>query len=232
MTVSAALGAVQSKMWREFYEEHPGSTWQGHDLGHRPANPVALTTIAVGLLLSSPNVSEVAARYSRLPQSSTISPHEDSVLPTQVQPLPSAGEQLAAIQSTFGLNKSQLANVCAVKRQTIYDWYAGNFEPEGTNADRVAALYQVVRAIRRSGFQPVPSKATEKPLASGKSLVELLRDHELDARQIRAAVAQLQTRTIPTESAHDVRKRLGWAPLTEEQRQNQLESNLDSFLDG
>jgi DNA-binding XRE family transcriptional regulator len=233
MTASTgALGAVQSEAWREFYQSHPGSTWQVPELGGRSLGTAALTTVAVGLLLSSPNGSELAASLSRLPQSSTISPHNAVIAPTQVQPLPSAGEQLAAIQSTFGLNKSQLAAACAVTRQTIYDWYAGNFEPEGTNAERVSALYRLARMIRRSGFQPVPSKATDRPLPNGKSLFDLLSDHELDARQIHGGVAQLQSRTVPAESALDVRKRLGWAATTDEQRQDQLESNLDSFLDG
>jgi hypothetical protein len=53
--------------------------------------------------------------------------------------LPSTAEQLAAIQSTFGLNKSQLTVASSVKRQTIYDWYAGNFEVEGSNSERLAA---------------------------------------------------------------------------------------------
>ncbi|HEY5961135.1 MAG TPA: DEAD/DEAH box helicase family protein [Polyangiaceae bacterium] len=60
-----------------------------------------------------------------------------------VQPLPTTGEQLAAVQSALGLNKSQLAEVCAVKRPAIYDWYAGNCAADGANAARLAQLYRV-----------------------------------------------------------------------------------------
>ncbi|HMA97652.1 MAG TPA: hypothetical protein VKP30_33435, partial [Polyangiaceae bacterium] len=54
--------------------------------------------------------------------------------------LPLTAERLAAVQSFFGLSKTQLAQVCRVQRQTIYDWYAGNFEAEGDNASRLRRL--------------------------------------------------------------------------------------------
>jgi DNA-binding XRE family transcriptional regulator len=191
-----------------------------------------MATIAIGLSLSSPNTSEVAAQLSRFPQSSSANPNDDFTVRPSVQQLPSTAEKLAAIQSTFGLNKSQLATACSVKRQTIYDWYAGNFEAEGSNADRLAALYRLVTTIRRSGLQPVSSKSADKSLANGESLLELLGKDDVSHPQVLAAVQQLQSHTVPTESARDQRERLGWEPLMEEQRESQLQSNLDSFLDG
>lgn len=220
-------------MWREFYETNPGSTtWRITEPTLIPRSALGVTTVAVGLLLSSPQTSEIADQLSRLPQSSSTNRDYDFTIRHAVQPLPSTGEQLAAIQSTFALNKSQLATACGVKRQTIYDWYAGNFQAEGGNADRLATLYRLVMTIRQSGLKPLPSKAAERRLPDGASLLDLLSQEDMNSQRLVAAVGLLQSPAASGESAREQRKRLGWQPLTEEQRDANLQSNLDSFLDG
>lgn len=150
---------------------------------------------------------------------------------TPVQPPPSTGEQLAAVQSAFGLNKSQLAGVCAVKRQTIYDWYAGIVEAEGANAARLAQMYRVVTTLRSAGLRSVPSRSLDKLLAGGGTLLRLLCAEELNAGAIREAVGQVQAASgAPKESARSQLERLGFTPLTAEQEREQLESNLDYFI--
>ena len=163
----------------------------------------------------------------------TVAPNDVVTEKRPVQPLPSTAEQLAAVQSALGLNNSQLADVCAVKRQTIYDWYAGNFAAEGANAARLAQLYRVVTTLRNAGLRSVPLRTVDKPLADGGTLLSLLCAEELNAAAIRGAVAQIQsTSGAPKESARAQRERLGLAPLSEEQRQANLDSILDYFADG
>lgn len=150
-----------------------------------------------------------------------------------MQPLPSTAEQLAAVQSALGLNKSQLADVCAVRRQTIHDWYAGNFAAEGANAARLAQLYRVVTTLRNAGLRSLPLRTVDKALARGGTLLSLLCAEELNAGAIQGAVAEIQAASsAPKESARAQRERLGLAPLSEEQRQANLDSNLDDFLAG
>jgi len=231
--LQANLGAAQSDTWAELYAELPGTTWQNTEPTRRtPA--LAMTAVVIGLSMSSPCDYPVLRQAELFPQSSSVNPNNSAMTKSPALPLRSTGEQLAAVQSALGLNKSQLAAVCRVKRQTIYDWYAGNFEAEGSNAQRLAKLYRVATLLRRAGVQPLPMRVVEKQLPSGNSLLALLCEDDVDPTQIRGAVLQLQLVPGATvkESARAQRERLGWAPLSEEQRQAQLEVNLDSLRDG
>jgi DNA-binding XRE family transcriptional regulator len=148
--------------------------------------------------------------------------------------LPTTAEQLAEVQRCFGLTKTQLALVCDVQRQTIYDWYARHFEAEADNARRLGALYKLARFLRTAGLQPLAPKLVERKLDQGQALLDLLRAPVPDQRAIRNVATHLNTLAVARRerSAAAVRERYGWKPLTQDQRDENLDSNLDSLSDG
>lgn len=148
--------------------------------------------------------------------------------------LPVTAEQLAAVQTFFGLSKTQLARVCKVQRQTIYDWYAGRFEAEGNHARRLARLYGVAERLRSDGFRPLSVRVVARALSSGNTLLDLLSADDVDGQEVGGIVAQLDegTKIARARSAEAIRVRLGWAPTSEESGAKNLEANLDEVVDG
>jgi DNA-binding XRE family transcriptional regulator len=226
------LGAVRSSVWADFYAANPSTSWrESSEVPKATVATFAATALALASLSTSSPLAQPLHRHSVLfPQSSSAQPNDAVVAKASVQRALSTGERLAAVQSTFGLNKTQLAEVCSVKRQTIYDWYAGNFEAEGENASRLYSLYGLVVTMRDAGLHPVPPRSVDRPLTKEGSLLRLLCRERIDTDAVQRAVAQLQS--ISPSSARSRREQLGWGPLTEEQQQEQLDSNLDYLIDG
>jgi hypothetical protein len=228
------LGASEVTAEFESYWRLPETTWRMKEPAPSSAARLAIAAFAFGLSASSPVDSSVSILADLFPWSSSVIPNDAPLMRQSVSRLPSTGEQLAAVQSTFGLNKSQLADVCAVQRQTIYDWYAGKFEAEGDNARRLGELYRLVKTIRQVGIQPLQLRAVERNLPGGSTLLAMLKSRELAIGPIQAFMSQLQPASVPSkkESALAQRERLGWPALSEEQRTEQLEANIDYFANG
>lgn len=148
--------------------------------------------------------------------------------------IPTSAEQLATVQAAFGLSKTQLSQVCKVQRQTIYDWYAGNFEAEGNNARRLTELYSIAESLRRAGRRPLLARTVSRTLSTGITLLDLLLEEEVDGEAVGAVVTQLDEATVTARSrgAAAVRERLGWTPASRRSLEENLESNLDDFVDG
>jgi hypothetical protein len=143
--------------------------------------------------------------------------------------LPSFADQLADVQVWLGLNKVQLARACRVERQTIYDWFARAYEPVGANADRVAQLYRLAAHVRERGSRPLRPNVAEKPLSEGVSLLATILAPFIDLDRARAATDALidAVRNEPLRTGDALRARLGWKPLSEEQKQQNLDHNLE-----
>ena len=143
--------------------------------------------------------------------------------------LPSYADQLADIQAWLGLNKVQLAQVCRVERQTIYDWFSRQYEPGGVNSQRVTQLYKIAAKWRERGLARLPSRASERPLFDGKSLLDLLTAPKIDIARTESAMEAVGFASVneTRSSAAAVRERLGWKPLDERQREQSLGVNLD-----
>lgn len=154
--------------------------------------------------------------------------------PYDAHVLPPTAEQLAAVQTCFGLSKTQLAQVCKVQRQTIYDWYAGNFQAEGDHARRLAVLFGIAGSLRNEGHRPLSARMASRVLSSGSTLLDLLSEDDIDGKEVAAIVAQLDQATVIVRShgAAAVRERLGWPPIAEKSADETLDSNLDDFVDG
>lgn len=153
--------------------------------------------------------------------------------PVRPRALPSFADQLADVQVWLGLNKVQLARACRVERQTIYDWFARHYEPVGNNAQRVTQLYRLSVHIRERGCQPLRANVAERPLASGVSLLPTLLEPTLDlARAITVVDALIDAvGNEPPRTGDALRARLGWKPISEEQRQQNLDYNLERLRD-
>ncbi len=219
----------------------PVTTWNVENRPLRTRALIAATVLGVSTLTPGASASSPRATSERVlrelfppsssPQSSYLLASTVRVRGNALAVLPSTGEQLAAIQSAFNLNKSQLAEVCSVQRQTIYDWYAARFEADGDNARRLGDLYRLTTALRAAGLAPLPRRAIERGLSAGGALLDILRRRVIDVGAVKNAVKLLQPAESPV-SARAQRERLGWKPLTEDERSEQLDANLADLLEG
>jgi DNA-binding XRE family transcriptional regulator len=206
----------------------------------RPITLVSQAALALALAvpLSSPSVRPEEQWARVFPQYSTVLSSLQEGSPTRgthaPRVLPHTAEQLATVQTVFGLSKTQLAQVCGVQRQTVYDWYAGNFQAEGNNERRLARLFDIAEKLQAAGRRPLSARVVTRALGSGNSLLALLTDEDADRDEIGAVVAQLEEATAAMRSrgASATRDRLGWKATSTESAEENLESNLDDFVDG
>jgi len=200
--------------------------------------PQAAIMLALAVPMSSSSARPEDCWARVFDQSSSVYNSPFSEKPTariEVQDvLPVTAELLAAVQSFFGLSKTQLAQVCRVQRQTIYDWYAGSFEAEGDNARRLTRLYNLAEGLRSEGREPLSTRVVRRALSSGNTLLDLLAGDDVRLVEVAGVVAQLDQATSErrTRSAAAARERLGWGPTTEEAAARNLEANLEDVADG
>lgn len=199
---------------------------------------VLLTTLALVAPLSSSSSRAEHDWLRMFPQSSTVSSASPDVRPAKplqgARVLPSTAKQLTLLQAFFALSKTQLAQVCGVQRQTIYDWLAGNFEAEGNNARRVAQLFGIARDVKVEGAQPLSARDLTRALSDGTTILSRLAAADASTQRVRPVVAQLEEARLATRSntAAATRGRLGWNPIADETAARNLDINLDDFIDG
>lgn len=194
----------------------------------------------IGNSLTSPDVCAELHWANFFPQSSGLHsdpPGAELILAGHAREpslLPTTAEQLGRVQAFFGLSKSLLAKACRVQRQTIYDWYAGNFEAEGENAERLQQLWRLTERLRANGLESVPSAMVQRKRHDGSSLAALLVAGQLDESAVERLCHQLGAATTQRRErgAAALRRRLGWKDADDESRAEALTSNLDSFVDG
>lgn len=201
---------------------------------------VSLALVMIGNSLTSPDVRAASHWAFLFPQSSGLHsdpPGADLILAGHAQEpslLPTTAGQLGRVQAFFGLSKSLLAKACRVQRQTIYDWYAGNFEAEGEKAERLQQLWRITERLSVRGLASVPSVMVQRKRHDGSSLGALLAAEQLDESAVERLCHQLIATTMERgeRGAVALRRRLGWKDADETSRTDTLHSNLDSFVDG
>ncbi|MFU8803989.1 MAG: helix-turn-helix domain-containing protein [Bradymonadaceae bacterium] len=152
----------------------------------------------------------------------------DMVAPSNVKP----SEALLAAQRNLGLSKTELATICAVSRQTIYDWLNDRHEPDSENRKTLALLDTL--AGREDVSQcPISSRLTNAQTAHGPSLVYLLSEPEPDVSAITAVIVELvaASKERASRSAQASHVRAGFAPLSEDERDANIAANLDDLPD-
>jgi len=201
---------------------------------------VSLASVMIGNSLTSPDVRAASHWAILFPQSSGLhsdAPEAELILAGHAREsslLPTTAEQLGRVQAFFGLSKSVLAKACRVQRQTIYDWYAGNFEAEGINAERLHQLWCLTERLSASGLDSLPPTMVQRQRHDGSSLATLLAAEQLDEPALEGLCHQLGAATTERRErgAAALRRRLGWKEADDASRTEALNSNLDSFVDG
>ncbi len=188
----------------------------------------ATSLVLLGLACSSSHVEPVAPWLEHFPIVSSVrGPEITYRRPPPITTAPNTAEKLAAIQGRFGLNKTQLAQVCQVQRQTIYDWYGERFEAEDKNAERLGELYLLARELATS----LSTKLSERPLVSGKTLLALLSARSLKQTDIMAAISELRAiadRRKPTLAER--RAAQGFPERSADERRSLLAATLDDVI--
>jgi DNA-binding XRE family transcriptional regulator len=187
--------------------------------------------------LSSSSVHAEREWVKMFPQSSTINaaiPDVAKEKPARApQALPKTAHQLTALQAFFGLSKTQLAQLCGVQRQTVYDWLAGNFEAEGGNARRLAKLFGITEFSKKAGARPLSGRDLLRPLSDGTTLLAQLASEDATAEGIACLAMQFeQGSAAKDQTAAAIRTRLGWQRESAEATARNLDANLDDFTDG
>ena len=105
-----------------------------------------------------------------------------------------SSEMVATIIKSFGLNRSQAADVMRVRRQSIYNWLGGA-EAEGENLDRMLLLFGIANSLA----QPIEPHLTIRSTPDGtNSLLRMLSADSLDPATILTWVTALvQPSEIP-----------------------------------
>lgn len=203
-----------------------------------PLRRAFVLTMAAGLTTSSIADEHELLRFYALPLSSTTLSSPPSLRPLPIRMNPAAmllhttAEQLGKIQESFSLNKTQLARICKVQRQTIYDWFAQNFEAVDDNAERLAQLFAIAIQFKTVNGPPLDSRAATRTLASGETLLELLTSDRVDEAKVLAAceaLSRITERRNSGSSARELREKFGWEEPTEGRSREILEGNLDDL---
>lgn len=116
---------------------------------------------------------------------------------SDVEPAPTGAarlrvDRLAAIQSSFGLPTLTMAEVLGVSRQQLYKWLdvSNDIELQGASRARFAAVEALARAWRDRSVAPL-TKVIHVPLASGRTVIELLKAAAIEEAVVRAAFDEL-----------------------------------------
>jgi len=79
------------------------------------------------------------------------------------------------IQVGFGRTMSSLPEIFGVSRQTLYNWLSGAKAPKEQHHAKLYELAAAAEVFHKAGFKPNSSNLN-RTVASGKSLVELIRE--------------------------------------------------------
>jgi DNA-binding XRE family transcriptional regulator len=149
-------------------------------------------------------------------------------------PRPDAAEQVRDVLRLLGLTKTQLAEVCGVSRQTLYDWMGDRFTPDGEHASRLHELHELSLLLPRHGFAPLRARLLTEAVTPDGSVLELLRRPELDLRRLREVVVTLGQRSaeLDAHSARGTRERHGVTERDRAAEAQVLAQNVDDVQPG
>jgi hypothetical protein len=110
---------------------------------------------------------------------------------------------LSLIERVFGLNVTQLGEICGVTRKAVYDWQAGSV-PRPAKIERIYALRRAALDWERAGFG-APGARLRAPVLGDRSLFDLLRAEPLDLEAIHFAGSRLslERESAPTADLAD-----------------------------
>jgi transcriptional regulator with XRE-family HTH domain len=143
-------------------------------------------------------------------------------------PIPAA-TRINDLLRYLGLTKTQLKDICGVSRQTLYDWLAGKFEPEGSNAARLAAIHDLALQVPLRARTPIRAALLSQPLFGTDTFLDVLKAPRLDQARLEAGLSALleQTSARDSRSARSTLERLGFAPPSDVTKESILAENME-----
>jgi hypothetical protein len=113
------------------------------------------------------------------------------------KPVPSAAarfrvERLTALQASFGLPMSELAQVLGITRQGLYKWLdaSKDLKVQGANQERLSLVERIGKQWRQRSTAPLGSVARE-PVADGTSVLDFLVAEVINEAAVTGAFDQL-----------------------------------------
>lgn len=97
---------------------------------------------------------------------------------------------LSQVETTFGLNRAELAKVCGTTRKSVYAWADGTASPHKRNLRRLFELQMLARDWREAGFTNARALVHE-PILDGRSVFDLLCEKSINPALVRFAGARL-----------------------------------------
>lgn len=127
----------------------------------------------------------------------------------------------------LGLNKTELASVLGVTRQSIYDWLKSRHTPDPLRQTKLIGLRDVTARLSA----PMSRAVLRQQLFDGESLLDLL--HRDDPRDgtLQEAVGRLEqaSRRRQERSLASTFQRLDWERADESERDDAVRRNIDEF---
>jgi len=140
-------------------------------------------------------------------------------------------QKLAYIQHHFSLNLTMLASTLRVSRPTLYSWLGEDSEPHPQKLLRIEQLYRLAVSWRRLCIAPL-GRIGRRPLAAGRSILDLLQTEALEEASIRSAlrlVAGMVERVQPPQTTRSLtvqlRQQYGMPEESAEQRRQRMLDN-------
>ncbi len=142
----------------------------------------------------------------------------------------SVADQAREVLAALSLNKSQLAEVLAVSRPTLYDWLDGK-EPNASNSERLTTLLRLLARAGVASHKPLHARFIRQPLREGSlSLLDELRAQSLDEAKIGVLLRDAKALGEKAESRRVARedrlRALGFEDPSDQQRREQLARNV------
>lgn len=175
-------------------------------------------------------------RWGRyFPQSTTTVVESRDTVPERrlvdVVAVVSAPDRIRDSLRYLGLTKTQLKDICAISRQTLYDWLAGRFEPDATNGARLRDVHELAMLVPQHSRRPIRAALLIQPVVGGVSLLDMLRRPSLDMPRLREVVVALAAKSELAEkrSASALRERLGFKKLSQKSEAENLADNVEDL---
>lgn len=121
----------------------------------------------------------------------------------------SFSEQLLQIRDMFGLSMTELAQVFAVSRPTVYSWTNGVDPKDQGVKDLINKLSCHVETLRAAGLTSVNVLARQ-PVSDGKSVIDLLKS----GTDVTSAIASIKFTGASLPSSSRIKRNFGPASKT------------------
>lgn len=108
----------------------------------------------------------------------------------------SVSERLAVIRAAFSLQISQIADILEVSRPTIYGWISQGQQPQPRHRDRLNNIYALAKFWNTKSAVPLGAEAMLAPDAAGETLIDCLKDTDINLDTVEDRLQALSRQTV------------------------------------